>query len=291
LIAAERQRSVDRFNGGEVDVLIATDTGGEGLNLHHRCRLVVTIELPWNPQRLEQRVGRVDRIGQRRRVHAIHLFHAGSIEDEVLARLERRRIHAERALAATPAAPGNAVEAGRLRNARRFGGIADRSRGVAASCEGWAGPVRRWRRSTRAIAVYESEHLDASGNVVSCSHTGLEINLARGLDVPALIDWLQDHPPEDLARPDLATALGPFARANLERIASIRRLLTRRAAALKQTSLFDRRAEHDASLRAAARRRLDEHLAARAARLQGWLDGDHPSRQRLIAVWPIKKLS
>ena len=38
--------------------------GLEGLNLHHRCRLVIHFELPWSPSRLEQRTGRVDRIGQ-----------------------------------------------------------------------------------------------------------------------------------------------------------------------------------------------------------------------------------
>jgi hypothetical protein len=287
LIATQRQRSVDRFTGGDVEVLIATDTGGEGLNLHHRCRLVVTVELPWNPQRLEQRVGRVDRIGQRRRVHAIHLFHAGTVEDEVLARLERRRIHAERALAATPAAPGNAVEAVRLRNSRRSRELADRSR----HGEGWAGPACQWQRSTRAIAVYESEYLDASGHVLECSHSGLAIDFAPGVDVSALIAWLHEHPPADRTSPNLAIALEPFARAHLERIASIRRWLGRRGPALEQTSLFDRRAEHRAFVRAAARQRLEAHLAARAARLQGWIDGECLPRQRLIAVWPIRKRS
>ena len=50
----------------EGGVLLATDAAGEGLNLHHNCRVVVNLELPWNPMRLEQRIGRVDRIGQTR---------------------------------------------------------------------------------------------------------------------------------------------------------------------------------------------------------------------------------
>ena len=57
-------------------LLLATDAAAEGLNLHHRCRLVVNLELPWNPMRLEQRIGRVDRIGQQRTVHAFHLIAA-----------------------------------------------------------------------------------------------------------------------------------------------------------------------------------------------------------------------
>jgi len=79
-----------RFDSGKADVLLATDTGGEGLNLHARCRLVINLELPWNPMRLEQRIGRVDRIGQTRTVHAVHLFARGTAEGDVLARLFQR---------------------------------------------------------------------------------------------------------------------------------------------------------------------------------------------------------
>jgi SNF2 family DNA or RNA helicase len=70
--------------------LLATDAAAEGLNLHHRCRLVVNLELPWNPMRLEQRIGRVDRIGQRRTVHAFHLIARGTGETRLLERLRAR---------------------------------------------------------------------------------------------------------------------------------------------------------------------------------------------------------
>ena len=98
LSTAARAQLVREFNHGGLDLLIATDAAGEGLNLHHRCRLVIDVELPWNPLRLEQRVGRVDRLGQRRRVHAIRLIHRGTVEDTVLAHLERRRLRARAAL-------------------------------------------------------------------------------------------------------------------------------------------------------------------------------------------------
>jgi superfamily II DNA/RNA helicase len=71
-------------------VLLATDAAGEGLNLQPRCRLVINLELPWNPMRLEQRIGRVDRIGQQRTVHAINLLASGTAEPGILARLARR---------------------------------------------------------------------------------------------------------------------------------------------------------------------------------------------------------
>jgi superfamily II DNA or RNA helicase len=71
-------------------LLLATDAASEGLNLHHGCRLVLHYELPWNPVRLEQRVGRVDRLGQQRRVHEVMLVARHTAERLVLAPLVRR---------------------------------------------------------------------------------------------------------------------------------------------------------------------------------------------------------
>ena len=71
-------------------LLLATDAASEGLNLHHRCRLVVHFELPWTLTRLEQRTGRVDRMGQARRVHEIVLLASDTAERLVLAPLVRR---------------------------------------------------------------------------------------------------------------------------------------------------------------------------------------------------------
>jgi superfamily II DNA or RNA helicase len=86
----ERQIAVHAFNSGSVDLLLATDAGSEGLNLQTRCRLVINLELPWNPIRLEQRIGRVDRLGQSRTVHVVNLFADGTAEATVLAHLHRR---------------------------------------------------------------------------------------------------------------------------------------------------------------------------------------------------------
>jgi len=90
-------------------VLLATDAAGEGLNLHEHCRTVINLELPWNPMRLEQRIGRVDRIGQRRRVHAFHLVADEAGEARLLGRLSARvsragaRVGAPNPLAGRPA--------------------------------------------------------------------------------------------------------------------------------------------------------------------------------------------
>ena len=93
---AERSRVQHEFNDTSADcradspVLIATDAAAEGLNLHLRCRLVIHYELPWSTARLEQRAGRVDRLGQRRRVHEAGLIAATTAERLVLAPLMRR---------------------------------------------------------------------------------------------------------------------------------------------------------------------------------------------------------
>jgi superfamily II DNA or RNA helicase len=78
-------------------VLLATDAAAEGLNLQHGCRVVIHYELPWSPARLEQRAGRVDRIGQERRVHELLLVAADTAERLVLAPLVRRAARARTA--------------------------------------------------------------------------------------------------------------------------------------------------------------------------------------------------
>lgn len=90
--AGERLAVQRTFTEGH-RLLLATDAASEGLNLQARCRVVVHFELPWAPGRLEQRTGRVDRIGQRRRVHEILLVARDTAERLVLAPLVARAGH------------------------------------------------------------------------------------------------------------------------------------------------------------------------------------------------------
>lgn len=84
----ERQRALAAF-AGEARVLVSTDAGGEGLNLQF-ASVVVNYDLPWNPMKLEQRIGRVDRIGQRRPVRAVNFALAESVELRVQEVLEEK---------------------------------------------------------------------------------------------------------------------------------------------------------------------------------------------------------
>ena len=90
----ERAAALRAFAEGEPAILLATDAAGEGLNLQRSCRTVINLELPWNPMRLEQRIGRVDRIGQHRPVHVFHLIAAGSGEHRLLGELQGRIVRA-----------------------------------------------------------------------------------------------------------------------------------------------------------------------------------------------------
>ncbi|WP_201767474.1 DEAD/DEAH box helicase [Sphingobium lactosutens] len=83
-----RKRAQDAFRH-EARVLISTDAGGEGLNLQF-CHVIVNYDIPWNPMRLEQRIGRVDRIGQRRPVRAINFAIEDSVEYRVREVLEQK---------------------------------------------------------------------------------------------------------------------------------------------------------------------------------------------------------
>jgi hypothetical protein len=70
-------------------ILISTDAGGEGLNLQF-CHIVINYDIPWNPMRLEQRIGRVDRIGQAHVVRAVNLVLEETVEYRVREVLEEK---------------------------------------------------------------------------------------------------------------------------------------------------------------------------------------------------------
>ena len=82
----ERAKAQQAF-AHDVRVLISTDAGGEGLNLQF-CHVIVNFDMPWNPMKVEQRIGRVDRIGQRHVVRAINFVLEDTVEHRVRQVLE-----------------------------------------------------------------------------------------------------------------------------------------------------------------------------------------------------------
>ena len=85
----DERKGVQNAFAKDARILISTDAGGEGLNLQF-CHVVINYDIPWNPMRLEQRIGRVDRIGQTHTVRAINFVLEDSVEHRVREVLEEK---------------------------------------------------------------------------------------------------------------------------------------------------------------------------------------------------------
>lgn len=83
----EREEAQRMLDQPDTKVMVATDAAGEGINLHWSCHIMVNYELPWNPNRIEQRIGRLHRYGQKREVKVYNLFVTNTREDQILERL------------------------------------------------------------------------------------------------------------------------------------------------------------------------------------------------------------
>lgn len=82
----ERRQSQNAFMRDEAQILIATDAAGEGINLQF-CRLLINWDIPWNPNRLEQRMGRIHRYGQKNDVMVFNMVAGNTREGKVLSKL------------------------------------------------------------------------------------------------------------------------------------------------------------------------------------------------------------
>jgi superfamily II DNA or RNA helicase len=86
----ERQQIENQFNHGEPRLLFATDAASEGIDLQHSCHIMVNYELPWNPNRLEQRIGRIHRYGQDKEVKVWNFQFEGTREGEIFELLQEK---------------------------------------------------------------------------------------------------------------------------------------------------------------------------------------------------------
>ncbi len=84
----DKDRAVKRFRD-EVPLLLCTESGGEGRNLQF-CNTIINFDLPWNPMAIEQRIGRVHRIGQKREVFIFNLVVRHTLEEQILRVLDEK---------------------------------------------------------------------------------------------------------------------------------------------------------------------------------------------------------
>ncbi len=144
---AERRDALARFESGGARILVATDVASLGLNLQARARSVINLDLPWNPLRLEQRAGRVDRIGQQRAVHVILLRSA--LEAPLVERLAERVLVARRVVGDDALALAG-LEAPALREAVLLGRGIELPRATPDASIAWTVSRRRVRPARRA---------------------------------------------------------------------------------------------------------------------------------------------
>ena len=88
LSSREKDDQIERFKK-PVDILLTTEIGGEGRNLQF-CHQMINYDLPWNPMKIEQRIGRIHRIGQKHEVMIYNLCAAGTAEDYILEVLDKK---------------------------------------------------------------------------------------------------------------------------------------------------------------------------------------------------------
>ena len=86
----EKRSRIDRFANGSANILVSSEVGSEGIDLQF-ARIEINYDLPWNPMRVEQRIGRIDRIGQiHPEIFIYNAYCSKTIEDRVLSKLHRR---------------------------------------------------------------------------------------------------------------------------------------------------------------------------------------------------------
>jgi superfamily II DNA or RNA helicase len=266
LTSRERADVIRRFNGGRSSLLLATDAASEGLNLHRRCRFVVNLEIPWTPLRLEQRVGRVDRIGQARRVHALNLVASGT-HDEVMARQLGERVQRIEAALDQPIRYGelrrvSEYEAARLITARN---LSTQPGLPASSRSAFFTSLRRPDGSARAVSAFQLTVADDSGRIAFEKIAGVSAHTERA-DLELHENIATGYHDRVLA--SVAAAITPWLELSRRREEAIVRALreshARLSAGLLQPGLFDRRAERAAAAQAA---RVDEAVIKSRVRL------------------------
>jgi superfamily II DNA or RNA helicase len=265
LSAAERLENLRSFTSHDAPLLLATDAASEGLNLQHRCRLVINLELPWTPSRLEQRIGRVERIGQSRRVHAVHLVAAGTPEESLVVRLRARADRAVDALEQVRRQPGEpqlrATAEAETARLERLRALSKWPAAVVPEGRPLATTLRRRSGTTELLWGFHFSFTGSNGQIVWRTLFGAITShrdpngLRDSLDATAalLVSQLNSRRQEVLA--SLHVSLHAFLELSARRERALAETLeserARLSSALLQRGLFDRRAERHVAAQSA----------------------------------------
>ena len=86
----DRHSAAAKFNRGDVRFLVSTEAAGEGIDLQEHCSALIHVDLPWNPMRLHQRVGRLSRYGQKEPVDVVTVRNPDTVESRIWDLLEEK---------------------------------------------------------------------------------------------------------------------------------------------------------------------------------------------------------
>jgi len=89
-IKEQREIAVENFNSGDVRFMVSTEAAGEGIDLQEACHTLIHVDLPWNPMRLHQRVGRLNRHGQKKQVEVVTLRNPQTVESRIWDKLNEK---------------------------------------------------------------------------------------------------------------------------------------------------------------------------------------------------------
>jgi hypothetical protein len=299
-LSTAQRAAVQRAFNASGGLLLATDAASEGLNLHEQCRLVIHFELPWTPTRLQQRTGRVDRIGQSRPVHEVLLVARDTSERLVLAPLLRR----SRLAAAQTGRPSVVIEESRVAAAVMQGApleveepvpflppasldLTDDARFETERIQlhrrllqlrkprqeerPWDTVMTIRRHASRVLAIVRVTLRDASERAVHEELIPMRLTDARlpsGGSARQLPEWT--HPMVESARQhalvrmdEVITRVREQIRAMAERERELASGLTSKARVLIQPGLFDQRAIRDADARSHVQASILEEIALR----------------------------
>jgi ERCC4-related helicase len=138
-----------RFQSEDGLILVSTDATAEGLNLQERCHHLLHLELPYNPNRLEQRNGRIDRYGQTREPQVRYLYLAGTFEERILLRLVAKYERQRARLTFVPNTLGLVVREDQRATERLLEGLGDEDSHL-------------FKREPGSDSVFQSDHDDVS---------------------------------------------------------------------------------------------------------------------------------
>lgn len=99
-LAIPREQAQDAFNRGEYRYIVSTEAAGEGIDLQERCHVLFHVDLPWNPMRLHQRVGRLNRYGQTQQVEVRSFRNPDTVESRIWDKLNAKLLNINQAFGA-----------------------------------------------------------------------------------------------------------------------------------------------------------------------------------------------